>query len=132
MEKYKTKVLNWSNILFLLPFALAINYGLYIYALIIGLVLIVSFFFHFKNEPAQLYLLDVLLSIALMISNLVLLFKGYFATPYSIIALTSVFIALIFFFRERRHSYNWNHSLWHIFSAIGSTFCLLTFLFSTP
>lgn len=122
----KKKVL--SNMFFLIPFYVSINYNVYWYSIIIGTVFIISSLFHFYNENKVLFYFDVIFSSIIMLSNFILLFLGHWILPYSIFAIICVLIALIFYFKQNSKSYNIDHSMWHIFSALVSLFCLLTFI----
>jgi hypothetical protein len=117
----------WSNIFFLIPFAFAVSYEVWWYSVIIGIVFIISSYFHF-NEEKKLEYVDVASSTTLMASNFILLFKGYWVLPYSMIAIGCAIIAIFFYFRQFKHGYDLNHGLWHIFSAGVSFFCVATFL----
>jgi len=117
----------WSNVFFLIPLAMALWYHIIWYSIIIGLVFIISSYFHFKSEK-RLEKVDVTSSTTLMVANFVLLFLGHWNLPYSIIAIVCAVIALSFYARQFRYGYNFNHGMWHLFSAGVSSFCLVTFL----
>ena len=125
---YKSEALEWSNLFFLIPAVFAFSHNLYWYVVILLAVFIVSFDFHFFKEAKQLFYLDVIFSSFLMFSNTILLLLGNLKLPYSILAVISALIALIFYFRRSKHDYYINHSFWHIFSAAVCLFCLMTFL----
>lgn len=125
---YQNEFLKWSNLFFLVPLIMAILFGVYWYAIILMVVFIVSYDFHFFNEAREVYYLDVIFSSILMLSNFILLFKGKLALPYSLLAVFSAMIALLFYFRRSKGDYYFNHSLWHFFSAGVCIFCLLTFI----
>jgi uncharacterized membrane protein (UPF0136 family) len=119
----------WSNIFFLIPFAYAVSYEVVWYSVVIGIVFIISSYFHFSEEKKLVYI-DVASSTALMASNFILLFKGQWNLPYSLIAIGCAAIAILFYSRQFKHGYDLNHGLWHIFSAGVSFFCVATFLAS--
>jgi len=125
---FKKDFLKWSNLFFLIPAIVSLVYNLYWYSIVVLVVFVVSYDFHFFSEAKSVYYLDVLFSSILMISNCILLFSGHLTLPYSILALLSATIALFFYFRRSKHDYFINHSLWHIFSALVCIFCLMTFL----
>ncbi len=129
IKKYiKNDALEWSNFFFLIPLIIAIIYHLYWYAIILLVVLIVSYDFHLFHETKKVYYLDVIFSSILMLSNFGLLLMGHLNIPYSIWAIISVFLALVFYFRRSKHDYYINHSLWHIFSAGVCFFCLVAYI----
>lgn len=128
MQKYKTALLKWGNLSFLIPLIVAIYYGVYWYAIILLTVFVVSYDFHFFCEAKEVYYLDIIFSSILMLSNFILLFMGHWTLPYSSLAVIFAIIALFFYFRKSKHDYYFNHSLWHIFSAGVCIFCLMTFL----
>ncbi len=125
---YQNESLEWSNIFFLIPLFISIFYGLYLYSVIIFIVFIVSFDFHFFNQAKQVYYLDITFSSILMLSNLTLLILGHLLFPYYILAIISALTALYLYFKENKENYYLNHSLWHFFSAIVCIFCLLTYI----
>ncbi len=120
----------WSNIFFLVPLVFAIAYNVFWYAIIQGLVFIISSYFHFHHEKRIEYI-DVTSSTSLMLANFILLFKGHWILPYSITAIVFAITAIFFYSRQFKHGYNFNHGLWHIFSAGVSFFCVATFLHFT-
>jgi CHASE2 domain-containing sensor protein len=109
--------------------AFSIAYQVFWYSVIIGLVFIISSFFHFHNEKRIEYV-DITSSTSLMLSNFILLFQGRWIFPYSILAIICAVIALCFYFYQHKgvRGYNFYHGWWHIFSAGVSFFCLATFL----
>ena len=117
----------WSNIFFLVPLAVALWYHIIWYSIIIGLVFVISSYFHFKNEKKLEYV-DVTSSSTLMVANVVLLFLGHWMLPYSVIAIGCAVLALIFYARQFKYEYNFNHGIWHLFSAGVCLFCLFTLL----
>ena len=125
---YRNEILKWSNLFLLIPLVMAIYYNVYWYSIILFTIIVVSFDFHFFNEAKEVYYLDVIFSSAVMLSNFILLFLGHWLLPYSLLAILSALIALFFYFYRSKHDYYFNHSLWHIFSALVCIFCLMTFL----
>jgi hypothetical protein len=125
---YQNEFLKWSNLFFLIPLVVATFSTLYWYAVILLVVFIVSYDFHFFSEAREVYYLDVIFSSILMLSNFILLFMGHLLLPYSVFAILSALIALFFYYRRSKHDYYFNHSLWHVFSAGVCIFCLITFL----
>lgn len=117
----------WSNLFFLIPFALAISFNVWWYAIVIGIVFVISSVFHFNEEKKIVYV-DVCSFTSLMAANFVLLFKGHLVLPYSALAFGCAAIVIFFYFRQFKHGYDFNHGLWHIFSAAVSSFCVMTFL----
>jgi hypothetical protein len=118
----------WSNAFFLIPLALSLS-KIYWYAFVIGLVFFISSYFHYYNEKKLEYV-DVTASLSLMVSNLTLLFIGHWKLPYSFGAIIFGVIALYFYYRQFKYGYEFNHGVWHVCSAIVSTLCVLTYIFS--
>ena len=128
-QTYKTGLLKWTNLFFLIPFIVSFYSGIYWYSFIILVAFIVSFDYHFFNEAKQVYYIDVLFSSSLIFSNFVLLFLGHWALPYSIVAVVFALTALFFCYRKSKpDDYYFNHSLWHIFSAGICISCLVTYI----
>ena len=126
----RNKLLKLSNLFFLIPLVFAIVANLYWYAIILFVVFVVSYDFHFFSEAKEVYYLDVIFSSILMLSNCILLIMGHGLMPFSLLAVITALIALFFYFRRSRHDYYINHSLWHVFSAGVCLFCLLAFISS--
>lgn len=119
----------WSNIFFLAPLALAASYELWWYSVVMSTVFIISTLFHFREEEKDtLEYIDIATATGLILSNLVLLFKGHWTIPYSIFATVCAVIALIFYARQFKHGYDLNHGFWHVFSAAVSFFSVATLL----
>jgi hypothetical protein len=115
-----------SNLFFLIPFALAVSAGFYLYSTVILTVFFLSLAFHLREENKILYYWDMFFSLLLMFANFLLLFAGHWALPWSAFAVICAALA-IFFFRGRPDmDENKSHGLWHIFSAGVSLFCLLS------
>ena len=125
---YQSEFLKYSNLFFLIPLIIALFSGIYWYTIVLLVVFIVSYDFHFFSEAKEVYYLDVIFSSILMLSNFILLFMGHLILPYSVLAIICALIALFFYFRRSKHDYYFNHSLWHIFSSGVCIFCLITFL----
>lgn len=122
-----TKFKTWSNIFFLFPFILSLQFQIFTYSLIIGVMIILSLLFHYSDEKKYFYR-DCFISILLMVSNFVLLISGEWQAPYSIIALSSAVLAIYFYIRQYKKGYNFNHGMWHVLSAIVCYYSILTFL----
>ncbi len=125
---HQNQALRWSNLFFLIPLIIAINYDIHWYAVLLLVVFTISIDYHFFNEAKEVYYLDVIFSTILMISNLILLFRGRWILPYSLIAIIFAISALYFYSKKSKSVYYYNHSLWHFSSAGVCIFCLITFL----
>ncbi len=125
--KQSFQIKSWSNLFFLVPLVISLKHHIYWYAIVIGLVFIVSSIFHLRNEKNFAYA-DVVGAYVLMIANLLLLFKGDWVFPYGIGAFISAVIALWFFYRQNKHGYNFNHGMWHIFSAATSFLSVVAYI----
>jgi len=117
----------WSNIFFVFPLLLSIIKSLHLYSLIIGIMLLLSINYHYNDERKYFYR-DCFVSIMLMASNFWLLINGGWLLPYSFIALSCATIAIYYYSKQYKHGYDYNHGMWHFFSAIVCYFSILTFL----
>lgn len=117
----------WTNLFFLIPLLISINYNLFWYAGIISVVIIVSSVFHFFNQNKYLNYLDIFFSNILILANLILLFMGHWLFPYGIITIVFTLIAIFLYFNQSKN-YNLYHSFWHIFSASICCLSLVTYL----
>lgn len=115
----------YSNILFLVPLYASIVYGIFWYVIIIGSVLIFSIIFHYFNET-KFKSIDTISSLTLILSNFVLLFQGNLALPYSLVAILSAIVAILFYIRQSKYGYDFNHGMWHTFSALTCYYSILT------
>lgn len=117
----------WSNILFLVPLYISTTNGIFWYMAILTIVLFFSIVFHYFDEK-KFKNIDAVTSLSLIISNIILLFQGKLIFPYGWIALLSALIAILFHLRQLKHGYNFNHGMWHVFSALTCYFSVLTFI----
>lgn len=117
----------WSNLLFLIPLLISIQYGLYWYLFIIGLAFVFSTTYHLRNETMYAFH-DFIFSSILIISNFYLLFKGNINSNYSLVALGISVFAIYFQQRALKYSYDFNHGVWHILSALICIFSLISFV----
>lgn len=117
----------WSNIFFLLPLFFAIQNRIFWYSTVIGVMILVSLFYHLSNEKKYFYR-DCLVSTILMTSNFILLIFGKWLLPFSMITIFFAIIAIYFYTIQFKKNYNLNHGLWHFFSAIVCCFSILTFI----
>ncbi len=126
MKQFK-KFKFWSNIFFVFPFILSIINSIYWYSIVIGLMLLLSMSYHYNDERKYFYR-DCIISTILMASNFWLLINGDWILPYSFIALSNAVIAIYFYLIQYKSGYNFNHGMWHFFSAFVCYFSILTFL----
>ncbi len=108
----------YSNVLFLIPFFLALYFGLYLYAFVIFFVITVSLSYHHSNRE-KFIKADENTSWLLITSNLYLCFLGNFHTPHFLYALLLVAISSYFYFNQKKN-YELYHSLWHV-GSVGIT-----------
>lgn len=104
----------WSNFLFLVPLYVSAGYNIFWYLAVISIVLTFSIVFHYFNEK-KLKNIDAISSLLLIASNFILLFLGDLIFPYGLAAILSALIAIIFYLRQSKYGYNFNHGMWHIF-----------------
>jgi len=91
------------------------------------MAILFSFLYHIANEK-HWKTFDEIFAIGVMTYNLYLCFIGNFTEPYFLFAIIGVIIALSLYFKETKSNYKYNHSLWHIFSAIITCFCILVYV----
>jgi hypothetical protein len=117
-----------SNLFFTPPLIITLQNGLNIPFLIALLSISTSTLYHLAHEKRFL-MIDRIAALALFANNMVLLYLAK-ASWYEIATVAGlIFLALLFFYREDRYGYELNHFLWHLFSAMVSTFCLITFVY---
>jgi hypothetical protein len=123
------KFKNWSNLFFVIPLFLAINFYLYFYAAVILAITANSVLYHFWDEH-RFVSSDYILAYLLISVNLIYCLLGKFTYPYFYIALMFVFFALFFNFRQTHNDlrYNLYHGFWHIFSSLITLFSILTYI----
>lgn len=127
MNSHYLRKTTWSNLFFLIPFALSIKFEIFYYSLILGIVIMISTLFHYSNNFKFRYL-DIFISTILIISNLYLLSIGGWKLPFSLVTiLIAVLAILVYYFQFRSHRILL-HNIWHILSAFICYFSILTFL----
>lgn len=117
----------WSILFFLVPWVLAWSARIVPLAVVLTIVICLSFLSHLSEEKI-LRTLDAVFAWILMILNLVLCALGRFSMPFFLFVLVLVPIAVRFYYRRSREGRDWNHGLWHLFSAAISVFVQLTYL----
>jgi hypothetical protein len=117
----------WSILFFLVPWALAWSARIIPLAVVLTIVICLSFLNHLRKEKI-LRQLDAAFAWILMLLQLVLCVLGRFSMPFFLFVLILVPIALHFYYRRSREGYDYNHALWHLFSAAISVFAQLTYL----
>ncbi len=126
-----TKVIRFkilSNAFYLVPLVLALYFHLWPTALLCFLVAAFGVRYHLHNESRRFLLLDSLSAWSLIGTNLVLCYLGDFRAPYFWIAFLFVLLAFLYsFYLERRGHYGLNHGLWHLYGALITLFCILTY-----
>ena len=116
-----------TELLFIIPLALAFWGKLYWYGIIIILSIISALLYHIYNEK-KYFLLDVTLSVALITTNLYFLYLSGFKYPYFYLALIALIVSFYFWFRAQKKNYDFNHSMWHIASVMITLFCILAYI----
>ena len=115
-----------TTLLFLIPLALTLLSGLYFYSAIITLSIIIALLYHLNKEKKNFHL-DVILSIALITTNLYYVYLSNFKYPYFHLAVIAMIASFYFWFRAQKTNYNFNHSMWHISSVLITILCVLAY-----
>ena len=116
----------WSNFFFLLPLYLSLTQHLYFSALVISFSLVSGIVYHSSRESSFLYV-DRAAAWLLILNNLILAYLGDFNRPYFPLALVCLILALYYHYVPgQRKEYAVRHSLWHLFGALITVFCILT------
>jgi len=116
----------WSNLFFLVPLLIAAYLGLNLYVAVVGITFLISLLYHMREEDKLLYYADVLFSGILMLANFLLLFMSGWRLPWSAGAVIFAALAIWSYTSKFKKGDSFRHSLWHIFSAGVSLFCLLS------
>jgi hypothetical protein len=127
MPAFHRRFAVWSILFFLVPWALAWFEHLYTLAIVLTGVISFSLLNHLRKRKISVTL-DTIYAWTLMVFNLVLCGLGNFSLPFFPFVLALVPIALFFYFQRSRENSDWNHGLWHLFSAAISVFAQLTYL----
>ncbi len=120
------KIKFWSNLLFILPLIFAVFYKVSYYIPVIAIVFIISSIYHYSDEK-RLVKIDLAFAYFLIFCNCVLLYIGGILSPFAFSAVVFAMLAGYFYFRQAKHGYDFNHGLFHIFSAMISIFSILAF-----
>jgi len=118
----------WSNIAFLAPLIVALSFGLYEMAFLILSTIAASVAHHTKGNK-KLKTADRLVAYTLIGANLYLLYLFEFAYPYFTSALVFAAIAFHFYFRDEEKNQDFDHSMWHLSSAVVTLMCLMGYIF---
>jgi len=116
-----------TELLFIIPLALALFGGLYLYSLVIAISILTAMLYHLNNEK-KYFIADVITSIALLSTNLYFAYLSNFKYPYFHLALIPLVSSFYFWIRAQKKDYDFNHSMWHIASVMITGFCLLAYI----
>lgn len=120
---FKKSVL--SNLAFLIPLFLSILVGNFFHSLFIFAVFLSSVIYHIKDNP-RILPFDKLCAFLLISYNFYVCYLTGFREPYFILILISIAAAFYFLLTMKNKK---GHNLWHTFSAIITTFCILSYMF---
>jgi hypothetical protein len=113
-----------SNLAFVAPLLIAVNKSAYLYALTIICVFITSCLFHL-NKQKRYMLIDSFFAWLLIATNLMSFYLKGFGSIHFYAAVIFVIIGLYFRSKADKKSYRFNHSVWHIASAIITILAIL-------
>lgn len=119
----------WSTFGFLIPFVLAFNFELYYMSGLIALSTISSLLYHYNNQQ-HFKKLDIFFAMAVILANFYLGYLYGFMTVYFLLALIFVGLATYFFYKEFQGDYQFNHSMWHLFSIAFTTVSILGYVYA--
>lgn len=120
----KLKIL--TELLFIIPLALALFGGLYLYSLVIAISILTAMLYHLNKEKKYL-VIDAIASSTLILTNLYFVYLSNFKYPYFHLALIALVFSFYFWIRAQKKNYDFNHSMWHIASVTITSFCLLAY-----
>jgi hypothetical protein len=116
-----------SNLFYLIPFAIAIHWHFWITAFLCLAIILFGTIYHFYKER-WFFWPDSISAWALIFTNVELCYWGHFTIPY--FWLVCFFVALAcfqHFYLQEKNNYDLNHGLWHIYGALITLFCILTY-----
>jgi hypothetical protein len=99
---------------------------MYAYSVLVGSLGIASWLYHSIDEY-EYAAFDRAMSLGLIGTNIVLCVLGGFAKPY--FGIVCILIPVSIYFIKRREHKDFNHSMWHITSALICTVSLMTYYF---
>ena len=128
-SQIRRTALLWSNGFYLVPAVLAAQYQLWLTVIFSLGVALFGVLYHLSREK-RFFLLDTSCAWLLIATNLVLCYLGGFQAPYFWIACLFLGLALFYHYYPWRRGaeYELNHSLWHLYGALITVFCILTFV----
>ncbi|MEK6889917.1 MAG: hypothetical protein AABX35_01890 [Nanoarchaeota archaeon] len=118
----------WSNIFFIFPLAVAFILKIYLYIPLLLCVIFFSIRYHFTKQK-RFYLPDHIFALILIASNFYLYFSGGFNDIYATLIPFFILITLSFHYYRKKVMYQGLHALWHLFSALLTVLCLLTYVY---
>ena len=105
---------------------LAVSYQMYLYAVLIAAVILLSILYHMYDEHAWGNY-DRAAAMMLIFTNFAVSYWAHFPEPYSMLAIVFVVIAFVFYFTDKQSSYELHHSAWHLSSAIITCLCIVAY-----
>ncbi len=130
MMKEFLKFKTWSTFAYLVPFAMAVHYRIWLTIIPLGLLILVCLEYHFSRER-KLGRLDHILAWIVIFTNCIICYLGNFRMPFFGLAMLTVVISLFIYFRHgSKNDYNEMHGIWHITSGLITVFSIMTYLSS--
>lgn len=117
-----------TELLFIVPLALTLYYGMYLYGAIIVTSVTSGLAYHISNEKKH-FSLDAVISLILISTNLYYLYLGKFESPFFQLAMIAVITSFYFWVKAQKKNYDFNHSMWHIASGIITLSCILAYAY---
>ena len=120
----------WTSLLFIIPAIVSFCLHLYLYFGVITLAMLSSVAYH-KMKERKFYWLDLVASFILMGFNLAFLLKAKLDLNFWLIPIGFVILSFYFWNKAHKKQYGFNHSLWHIFSMMITTYSVLAYQISS-
>jgi hypothetical protein len=109
----------WSNVFFLIPLFYAVYLNFILYAVLILLVSVFSFAYHFSKEK-KYKIPDKIFAYILIIYNIYTIYLSGFKQPYFTLALGLAAFGIYMLFNRNKDDYEW-----HIASSAITMMCIL-------
>jgi len=124
MRKYNFNII--TSFIFLIPATLSFYNKIYWHFLIILASATLSVLYHFAKQK-KFKESDKILAIALMVSNLYLLYLSGFIFVYTILVMLFIAFGFYFLHKARISKYPLNHPIWHLCSIMITILCILAY-----
>lgn len=129
MTKNERRFVLFSNTLFFIPFGIAIQNGIWLIVVLLGVSMVFSTLYHASQEK-RFHAADIVFALVLIALNTTIIVRGTLSVFYSSVLAVAVVITLGLWILARLYPQHYApyHGMWHIGSVVITTLSLLIYM----